>query len=490
MNWQAGFFDSLAFLLLAYLICQQAISTVLVLVGWSGVNEYVRRRPLRAYGDVATSPLSMPVSILVPAYNEEQTIVASVRSLLRSQYLQLEIVIISDGSSDATLDRLISAFRMAPLERVPSAGLSTAPVRGTYLSSTHRNVVLVDKANGGKADALNAGLNYARYPLVCAIDADTLLDRDSLARLVWEFQAEPSTVAVGGIVRVVNGSRFAEGRMVEVRTPPGLLANVQVIEYLRAFLGSRVAWSRMGMLLIVSGAFGLFRRQSLIEAGGYDPTTVGEDAEMVLRLYRRRAEAGLPCRITFFPDPICWTQVPDNLRMLTRQRDRWQRGLAQMLWRHRDMLFRRRYGRIGSVALPYFWIFELFAPVIEVFGTIMALIGLAAGALSIPLAVLLLLLSTAYGLALSLTVILMEERAFLRYPNWKDLAKLTGASVAENFGYHQYLTVVRFRSFWTLLRNRGWGEMQRSGFGSDAPAGSGESGGSQSGSGRAGSRLG
>lgn len=460
----------LSFAFLVYLIALMSISTVLTWLGWRGVNDYVRRRPMRSYRDVATSELSMPVSIIVPGHNEEATIVGAVKALLSSQFNLFEIVVVNDGSKDATSDRVRRAFDMVPVNRSPQSGIPTKPVLEVLVSRIDDRVALVDKRNGGKADALNAGINYARYPLVCCIDADTLLDPWALSRLVWEFQADPDTVAVGGIVRVVNGSRFEDGRLVEVHAPHSRLANLQIIEYLRAFLGARIGWSRAGMLLIISGAFGLFRRSAVVEVGGYDPTTVGEDAELVIGLHRTRAEQGRPCRITFFPDPICWTEVPEDLSVLTSQRDRWQRGLAQMLWRHRDMVFRRKYGRVGSIALPYFWLFELFGPVVEVGGYVFVILGLIFGFIWLPLTVVLLLLSTVYGLALSLAVILMEERAFARYPDWRDLAKLGAAAVLENFGYRQYLAWVRLRAFWTLRQKGGWGQMTRKGFGEQSQA--------------------
>jgi cellulose synthase/poly-beta-1,6-N-acetylglucosamine synthase-like glycosyltransferase len=333
-------------------------------------------------------------------------------------------------------------------------------------------LVVVDKLRGGKADALNVGLNHAHFPLVCAIDADTILDPDALSRLVWEFQADPDTVAVGGIVRIVNGSIFNDGRLVTVRTPRGLLANLQIVEYLRAFLGGRIGWSKIGMLLIISGAFGLFRRDACVEAGGYDPTTVGEDAELVLRLHRRRRERGEPCRITFFPDPICWTEGPNDLRTLIRQRDRWQRGLIEMVSRHRDMILRPRYGRIGCIALPYYILFELLGPTIECLGYCLLVLSLALGLISVSFALAFLAVSLTYSLVLSFLVILMEERAFRRYPDWTDLLRLTLCAIAENVGYRQLLAVVRVRSWYTLSRRRQhWGDMRRSGFSSE-PAGS------------------
>ena len=355
----------LAVAMLAYFVAHNIVSTALLIIGWRAVDSYVRRRPLRDYETIARSPLSLPVSILVPAYNEGPCISGAVRALLAQRYAAFEVVVIDDGSSDDTLEGLREGFGLGEVERVPRAGLETKDVLSVMRSSVDDRVVVISKENGGKADALNAGLNYARYPLVCAIDADTLLDPGALSRLVWEFQADPATIAVGGIVRILNGSRVRGGRLEEVRTPKSLIVNLQILEYLRAFLGGRIAWSRLGMLLIVSGAFGLFRRDALVEAGGYDASCVGEDAELVLRLHRTAREAGKPCRVTFFPDPICWTEAPTQLRTLVRQRDRWQRGLIQMLSRHRVMMGNPRYGGVGTVALPYFLLFEIIGPTLE-----------------------------------------------------------------------------------------------------------------------------
>jgi cellulose synthase/poly-beta-1,6-N-acetylglucosamine synthase-like glycosyltransferase len=325
--------------------------------------------------------------------------------------------------------------------------------------------MLIDKENGGKADSLNVGINFSSYPLVCSIDADTILDHQALARLVWEFQADENTVASGGIVRIINGSVLRDGALVRVQTPRSVLANVQIVEYLRAFLGGRIGWSKARALVIISGAFGLFRRDALVQAGGYDATCVGEDAELILRLYRTRAAAGQPCRVTFFPDPICWTEAPGDLRTLARQRDRWQRGLGQLLWRHRDMTFRRRYGRVGSLALPTFWLFEYFGPVLETLGLILVPIGFLTGYVSASVFVTLLALALVYGFLLSLLSILIEERAFQRYPTWVDLRRLTAAIVVENAGYRQWLALVRTRA---MLKRPGgkhvWGAQKRAGF--------------------------
>jgi cellulose synthase/poly-beta-1,6-N-acetylglucosamine synthase-like glycosyltransferase len=460
---------ALSIVLIAYAVALQLLYTLMTYLGWVAVREYVALRPLRDYKFVGTSPMSLPVSILVPAFNEQAGVVESVRSLLSSQFSQLEVVVINDGSLDATLPRLVEAFDMIAVHRVPRSGLPSATVNAVWVSRLDDRVMLIDKVNGGKADSLNAGINYASYPLVCSLDADTILDPEALARLVWEFQADDDTVATGGIVRIINGSTLEGGKLTHVQTPSSLLANIQIVEYLRAFLGGRIGWSRAKALIIISGAFGLFRRDALVQAGGYDATCVGEDAELVLRLYRSRKEAGLPCRITFFPDPICWTECPQDLRTLARQRDRWQRGLGQILWRHRAMTLNPKYGPVGWLALPAFWLFELLGPVVETVGMILIPIGLVLGYVTVPIFLLLLALTVLYGFLLSLVAVLIEERAYRRYPSWRDLRRMMVALVVENLGYRQWLAVVRVRAMLKRPRQgHRWGAQQRAGFGGES----------------------
>ena len=445
--------------------------SALLLLGSRQVSEWVRRRPLRDFRGVSDSPLSLPVTILAPAYDEEPVIVPSIRSLLASHYRELQVMVINDGSTDGTLDALKEAFELVEVERVPRANLPSAAVRAVYASPLDDRLLVIDKENGGKADSLNCGIRYAAYPLFCAIDSDTMLDAAALARLVWSFQAEPETVATGGIVRIINGSLLEDGRIKSVRTPQNTLVNVQIVEYLRAFLAGRAGWSRVNMLLIISGAFGLFRRETVVEAGGYDTTTVGEDAELVVRLHRHCRDQNREYKITFVADPICWTEAPAERDALKRQRDRWQRGLLETLWRHRKMLANPRYGGIGMVAMPFFLIFEALGPVVEISGLVYCVIGLIMGWVNPPFAALLFGLAFTYGLVLSFGALLIEGRAFARYPGWRDLRRLMVAAVVENFGYRQWLAVVRTKALWTVLRpDAGWGEMKRVGFSEPVPA--------------------
>jgi cellulose synthase/poly-beta-1,6-N-acetylglucosamine synthase-like glycosyltransferase len=452
---------------IGYMLAQYANQLILICLGWREISEYVKRRSLRDYATIARSELSVPVSIVIPAYNEQEVILESVRSLLGSHYAAFEVVVVNDGSTDRTLDVLRDEYRLVPDRRVPRARVPSKPVVGSYRSLRDERLVVIDKENGGsRADAVNGGLRYARYPLFLAVDADTLLDVDALPRLVREFQVRPETVALGGIVRIANGSTVEAGRVTEARTPRQLLLNLQIIEYLRAFLVGRTGWSRIGAVLIVSGAFGIFRREEVVEAGGYDPDSFAEDAELVVRLHKLCRERGRPYRIGFIADPVCWTEAPSSLRTLKSQRDRWQRGLLEVLWRYRGMIGRRRYGSVGVFALPYFAAFEAIGPVVEVTGYAVIIVSLIFGWLSTAMAVAFFGVAVALGIAFSFGALLVEERAFQRYRSWRCFGRLVLAAGIENLGYRQWYALIRVHACWSHLRQRPlhWGEMTRTGF--------------------------
>lgn len=452
-------------IMIVFMLGNNLILAMIAFVGWRASEDYVRRRVLRDYDSLSRSPLALPISIIAPAYNEELTIIDSVKGLLACRYAEFEVLVVNDGSTDSSMTRLQHEFDLVEVDRVPRARMDTKPVHAVYTCPWDMRLTVIAKDNGGKADALNAGIAYAQYPLFCAIDADTMLDPRALARLAWEFQAHPDSVAAGGIVRVINGSTVSGGQLVDVETPAALLLNIQILEYLRAFLLGRIAWSRLGMLLIISGAFGLFRRETVVDVGGYDPTSIGEDGELIARLYRHRLRERLPCRIAFFPDPICWTEAPDNWKSLIGQRDRWQRGLIQMLYRHRRMILNPRYGRIGLLAIPYFLVFEMLGPTIEVLGYAAFITSLALGIAPLGYTLVFLALALLCGLLFSVSSLLVEERSYQRYPGWRDLRRLAVSALAENLGYRQLLALVRARSWWTLTRKAGWGPMERTGFG-------------------------
>ena len=413
------------------------------------------------------SPLTPPISVLAPAFNEEANVVDNVRSLLMLDYPLFEVVLVNDGSGDQTLGRLVDAFDLRRSARSFERSLHCKPIRGVYDSPTYPNLVVVDKENGGKGDALNAGLNLSLYPLFCAIDADSILEPDALLRLVRPFVDAPGiTIAAGGVVRVANGCEIHGGRVHGVRLPRRALPLIQIVEYLRAFLFGRMGWSTGNSLLVISGAFGLFEKRAAVLAGGYAVDSVGEDMELVVRMHRYRRERREPYRIGFVPDPICWTEVPVSLRVLRRQRTRWQRGLIDTLVRHRAMIGRPRYGSVGLLSLPGFVVFEMLSPLIELSGYILMPIIWALGLLSPAGAWIFFVLAIMYMVLVSAFAVLLEDLAFRRYPSVLDLARLLVGAVLENFGFRQLTVWWRVRAFWEYFRgDLSWGAMERKGMG-------------------------
>lgn len=409
------------------------------------------------------SGLEPPISVIVPAYDEEAMIAGAIRSMLQLEYPSFEIVVVNDGSRDATLRVLERELELVPFPEAYRVSVPTRPVRGVYRSLRHPNLRVVDKENGGKADALNAGINAARCPLVCAVDADSVLQRDSLQRVVRPFLEDPRTIASGGTIRIANGCRVSEGFLEEVAIPRSWLARIQIVEYLRAFLFGRLGWSPMNAMLIVSGAFGLFRRTAVIEAGGYRADAIGEDMELVVRLHRLHRLARRPYRIVFVPDPICWTDAPESLDVLRTQRRRWQRGLLQSLGLHRSLLFHPRGGAPGWIAFPVMLLFEGLGPLVEVAGYGFMVAAFLLGWASWQALAAFLLAAVGMGLLLSATALLLEEMSFHLYRRPRHVAVLLAAMLVENLGYRQLTAWWRLTASVASAFRRPvvWGDMKR-----------------------------
>lgn len=461
----------LAWAVLAYfLVVNGALSALLV----AAAGE-LRAHRLAVWREnrwrVLSSEVAPTISVLAPAHDEAATIAENVRSLLTLRYPTLEVVVIDDGSQDATLEVLMREFALVPVHAAPvRRRLAGAPVTALYRSSRTPSLVVAAKENGGKADALNAGLDVAEGELVCAIDADTVVEADALQRMVRPFLTDPGVIAAGGTLHAVNGSTVRGGRVVHKRAPHRLLPALQAVEYMRAFLCGRLGWNRLGGNLIVSGAFGLFRREHVVAAGGYLNETVGEDMELVVRMRRLARERGEPDRVPFVPDPIAWTEVPSRARVLARQRDRWHRGLADVLVRHRRMLLDRRYGALGLVGMPYFVFIELLAPLIEALGLLVVLAGLLAGVLDVQFAVLFLLVAYGCGLLLTVVTFTLDEWTFRSYGPARSRAWLLFVALLEGLGYRQATALWRVRGLWRFLRGRrDWGSMPREGFAPPPP---------------------
>ncbi len=401
------------------------------------------------------------------------TIVESVRSLLCLHYPSFEVVVVNDGSTDDTLVRMLEAFSLRPVARQGDTAVSHRRVRGIFAAAAQPKLLLVDKENGGKSDALNAGINLARAPIICSMDADSLLDPDALLRAARAFIDDPHrTVAVGGMIRLANGCRVDGGRVVAVGVPRNPLALLQTVEYLRVFVVARLAWSRLGALTIISGAFGLFSRQAVIDVDGYSHGTVGEDMELVVKLHRHFREKGRPYRITCVPEPVCWTEAPETLTLLGRQRARWHRGTLETFSRHRDMLFNPRYGRVGLLGFGCIFLTDIFGPIVELLGYATIPVFWAAGMLSTPYFLAVLSVSFTFGVAVSVGAVALEETGLRRFPKARDLLLLAGAAVIENFGYRQLNNFWRLAGTWQFLRKtHAWGAMTRRGFHTAQPPG-------------------
>lgn len=451
--------------LLTYFLVINTLYLSFSVVAFFKLRHHRRRWTARELGAVIRSPGTPAISIVVPAYNEEATVVESLRSLLFLNYPQFEVVVVNDGSTDRTIESVVREFELVRAPISYTQVLPSEPVTAVYRSLVNQDLVVIDKANGGKSDAINAGINAARHPLVCLIDADSLLEEHALTRAVLPFIENPDTIAVGGIVRVANGCKVDHGRVTEIGIPKSPLAVFQVIEYLRAFLAGRVTHSALNGLLIISGAFGIFNRRAVIEAGGLRPGTVGEDMELVTRLHRIYREKRIPYRVVFQPDPVCWTEVPERMRSLARQRNRWQRGTLQVIGHHWHMMLNPRYGVVGMLILPYYLIFEGLGPIIEFSGYLLTALAIPLGLLHWRFAELLFLTAVVYGALISIAAVILEEISFRRYPRVTDLLRLSAYAILENFGYRQLETWWRVTGVVDFMKRRQeWGAVTRKGF--------------------------
>lgn len=407
----------------------------------------------------------LPISVLVPAYNEEASIAASVRSLLQLDYPEFEVIVINDGSHDKTLDVLKTEFSLLPFPEVQWKCLPCKEIYAIYRSRIYPQLRVIDKENGGKADALNAGINASRYPLFCGVDADSILQRDALLRVVQPFLEEPKTIAAGGTVRIANGCKITKGLLEEINLPKNWLARFQIIEYLRAFLFGRLGWSPLNAVLIVSGAFGLFKKSAVVKAGGYQTQTVGEDMELIVRLHRIHRSTHQDYRIQYVPDPICWTEAPESLTVLKNQRTRWQRGLVESLSMNKSLLCHPKSGLVGWLAFPFFILFELLSPIVEVVGYLFMILGFALGGVSLEALSAFLFVAISLGILLSVTALLMEELSFSLFPKKSDVAILFLTAILENFGYRQLTAVWRLQGLWKWATgtHQTWGNMTRTG---------------------------
>ena len=420
------------------------------------------------YDELLHSEYTKPVSILVPAYNESAGIYGSIRSLLSIEYPEYEIIIINDGSTDDTLEKLISRFKLIKIRRVVRKQLETKLIKGVYQSTIYPNLLVLDKENGGKADALNAGINCSKYPYFCSLDGDSIIDRNAFLKVLKPIiESDDEVIASGGSVRIANGCTIQNGELITIGLSNKPIVVMQVIEYLRAFLTGRVGLSRNNLLLIVSGAFGVFSKKWVVEAGGY-AHTVGEDMELVVRLHRLIKERSANKKIIYVPDPVCWTEAPESIKYLRRQRKRWHRGLFDSLWKHKKLMFNPKYGSIGLISMPYFFFIEFLGPLIELIGYVLLIVSIFTESIYTEYAISFFLLSLIYGSIYSMASVLLEEWSMERYPKVKHFVILFFVSLTETLWYRPLTVLWRVEGMIeTVFGKQGWGEMVRKGVSND-----------------------
>jgi len=462
LNW--NFFIQI--FILIYFLAINGIYSFLMIVAFIEFRNQHRRSFIDDYPYLYRSKLTPGVSILVPAYNEEATVIEALKSHLSTRYPKFEVIVINDGSKDKTLEILKKEFKLKKIYHVMQTRIKTKSIRGYYISASEPNLIVLDKINGGKADTLNAGINASNYPYFISIDADVILEEDAMLRIMKPMLENPEkNMVAGGMVRVANGCVVENGKIKEVRLSKKFLPVFQVIEYMRAFTAGRAGFSKIKSLLIVSGAFGVFNTEEVRKAGGYERKTVGEDMELLVRLHRSLREQNKDYNILFMTYPVCWTEVPESLRILGRQRNRWHRGLCDTLTRHKKMILNPRYGTIGLVGMPFFVFFEFLGPIIELVGYLYVIYLIVFGIMNWSFFLLFLALAVLWSVLLSVSAVLFEDINFKRYGKWYYIAVLILFSLFENFGYRHLTLMFRIHGLFDYLRGRkAWGVMSRKGF--------------------------
>jgi len=442
-----------------YFIWLNGTYTIFTLLSLKEIRKYFFTLTYHNVKTILSSVFYRPLSIIVPAYNEESTIVANLKSLMSLKYPQYEVILVNDGSTDKTMEKLIAEFKLIEMKKPLRLVIKHKPIRRVLISLDHTNLTVIDKDNGGKTDALNAGINASNYPLFCSIDADSLLEQEGLLRAARLFAEDKKVIATGGIVRVLNGSTLEEGIITEVKAPKKAVECFQAVEYTRGFLSGRTAWSLLGNLLIISGAFALFRKDVVQAVGGYRDT-VGEDMDLVVRLHKHSREKKLPYRILFVPDPVCYTQAPSDLRSLLKQRNRWHRGLIDSLLFSKKMFFRPKFGSIGIFGFPYFLFIEALGPIVEFLGYTLFILFLILGLISWEFALLFFAIAILWGMWINIGSVLLDNILYKRYGSLRDILKLCLFGFFELLGYRQLITLERLVATFGFKRKE-WGQPKR-----------------------------
>ena len=432
--------------------------------------EYMKKNKFVNYNKILSSNISPSISIIAPAYNESLNIIENVRSLLSSHYANYNVIIVNDGSKDDSLEKLILAYSLIPVDFLINAQIPTQPLRNGIYKSTNpafEKLIVVDKENGGKADALNMGLNISTNKYVACIDVDCLLIEDALLKLVKPFleTTDRDVIAAGGVIRIANSCVIKQGKLLDVNLPEKMLEKGQILEYLRAFLLGRMAWSRLNGLLVISGAFGLFDKKIAIEVGGYDTNTVGEDMEIIVRMRRYMEEKKLKYKVAYIPDPLCWTEAPDNYKIFISQRNRWTRGTIETLRKHRKIGFNRKYSSMGTLSYPYWFLFERMAPIVEVLGVIYFSYLIFRNQVRWDYTIAFILLAYLFTVLFSITAIISEELTYHQYKKKGTGFKMIMIAFLEPFVIHPFIlyAAIAGNKDYYFNKKKKWGAMTRKG---------------------------
>lgn len=463
------FIDLYIVLILAYAILIMSSYLILAHLSTKELRSYLKRNSFIDYEVLLSSEFAPKLSLIAPAYNEGFTIEENVKSLLSLNYNNYQVIVVNDGSKDNSMEILTKTYDLVLTDLEIDAKIETKEIKGVYKSrnAAYKKLIVVDKENGGKADALNVGLNIAEYPYVVCIDVDCILDKDSLLKLAKPFleSHEKRIIATGGVVRIANQCVIKNGRLIEVNVPNVMLSRVQVLEYLRAFLLGRMAWGRLDGLLLISGAFGAFDKEIALLAGGYSTKTVGEDMELIVRMRRYMLERKLSYTVSYIPDPLCWTEAPEDFKIFKKQRSRWMRGTIETLSIHRKMFLNPKYKLLGMLSVPYWTFFEFLAPAIEFIGLVITILFIIFGLINWHFFFLLALFVYTFAILFSVIALFSEEKTYHKYPKQTDFFKLLMAAFIEPLYFHPlavYAALVGYKE--KIMGTKGWGEMTRKGF--------------------------
>lgn len=449
-----------------FFIIANTFYLVITILGWLNAKNQHADKLTKI--DRYLTPLKSikPISILIPCYNEEVGIVESLQSILHFDYPEYELIVCNDGSKDNSMEVLHDAFKLKKIEMYPPHFLKTKEVKAIYRSETYHNLFVIDKVNGGKADALNAAINMSQYPLICCIDADSVVDPHGLLNLAMPFIEDDRVIATGGTILTAHTLQQTSSYVsIQNNIPFTWLGMIQTVEYIRAFFIGRLGWDYLNCDPIISGAFGLFKKSLVIKVGGYATKTIGEDMELNLRLQSYCKQNRIPHVVKLLPVPVCWTEPPSDMQTLANQRIRWNQGLSESLWIHRNMIFRSWAGSLGMIGLPYFLLFELLAAPVELIGYLCIFTGIFLGVYN-PYAIgIFISLTIVFGCILNLTAVFVDQITFKKYKTVRDVFYLILGSCLEHFGFRQLHLIWRITGIVRWLRGKqSWGDMKRKGF--------------------------